>query len=76
MEVREPIMMAVKQEEQVEKREETPEQITANQIQLIEQQMRQFVQIVTQNFLQTCQHPLYKDRASECKVILVSDFRK
>lgn len=58
------------QEEEVEVERTCP--VTSTQRLLIQQQMRQHVQLTTQHFLQTCQHPLYSKYAKQCKVNLVS----
>ncbi|KAL0278688.1 UNVERIFIED_CONTAM: hypothetical protein PYX00_000438 [Menopon gallinae] len=59
----------VKEEEPEETRETI---VTPSQKLLIEQQLRQHVQLTTQHFLQTCQHPMYGKYAGECKVILAT----
>ncbi|XP_034246249.1 uncharacterized protein LOC117648120 [Thrips palmi] len=39
---------------------------------VLDQQMRQYVQLMTQHFLQTYEHPVYNDYSSICKKQLVS----
>lgn len=63
---------AVVNEEEPEETRETI--VTSSQKLLLEQQLRQHVQLTTQHFLQTCQHPMHAKKAGECKVILVSNF--
>lgn len=46
--------------------------MTKNQILLLQQQLRQHVQLTTQHFLQTCQHPMYGNYAKDFKTILVN----
>ncbi|KAK6643610.1 hypothetical protein RUM43_005120 [Polyplax serrata] len=46
--------------------------MTKNQILLLQQQLRQHVQLTTQHFLQTCQHPMYGNYAKDFKTILAS----
>lgn len=54
--------------------EEKIDEIMINDTQklLLEQQMRQHVQILTQNFILGYQHPEYFEVASKCKEYLVS----
>lgn len=57
----------------VVKEEKLPEEyVTIEQALLIEQQMRQHIQMLTQNFLLTYQHPELHNMALTCREYLVN----
>lgn len=70
------------EEEEVEKEEaaqrervrqrEAQRGFVPNQMCLLAQQLRQHVQLTTQHFMQTYQHPRFDCYASICKTMLVS----
>lgn len=67
--------MNIKSEKVEEEIEQNGTIMTKTQILLLQQQLRQHVQLTTQHFLQTCQHPLFSSYAKGCKVTLVNFFK-